>query len=199
MTLMLAAPAAVALGILATPLIATLFLYGEFSPHDLEMTRQALVAYSIGLIGLILVKVLAPGFYARQNIKTPVKIAVITLIATQAMNLMFIGHLQHAGLALSIGLGACLNAGILFYKLRTLGIFRAQAGWFVFLLKLGMALSVMGALLWWGMGPARTWVGYDFAQRMAHLTALVFGGASAYFATLWLLGFRLHQFKRNTV
>ena len=197
MTLMLAAPAAVGLGILAVPLIATLFLYGEFTPHDLAMTRLALVAYSIGLVGLILVKVLAPGFYARQNIKTPVKIALVTLLATQAMNLAFIGPLQHAGLALSIGLGACLNAGILFYKLRKLGIFQPQAGWTAFLLKLAAALAVMGLLLWLGIGDEKSWIEYAFAQRMLHLAALVAGGAGAYFATLWLLGFRLHQFKRR--
>jgi putative peptidoglycan lipid II flippase len=194
---MLAAPAAIGLGILAVPLIATLFLYGEFTPHDLEMTRWALVAYSIGLVGLILVKVLAPGFYARQNIKTPVKIALVTLLATQAMNLIFIGPLQHAGLALSIGLGACLNAGILFYKLRKLGIFQPQPGWLIYSLKLLAALTVMGLLLWIYAGDLDQWVKYDFLHRILHLAALVAGGALAYFTTLWLLGFRLHQFKRR--
>jgi putative peptidoglycan lipid II flippase len=198
MTIMLAAPAAVGLGMLAAPLIATLFLYGEFTPNDLEMTRLALVAYSIGLVGLIMVKVLAPGFYARQNIKTPVKIAIVTLIATQAMNLAFIGPLQHAGLALSIGLGACLNASILFYKLRSLGIFQPQPGWIVFLLKLVTALAVMGLLLWLGAGSTHQWIEYDFTQRIVHLAALVAGGACAYFAALWLLGFRLDQFKRRS-
>jgi putative peptidoglycan lipid II flippase len=197
MTLMLAAPAAVGLGMLAAPLIATLFLYGEFTPHDLEMTRLALVAYSIGLVGIILVKVLAPGFYARQNIKTPVKIALLTLLATQAMNLAFIGPLQHAGLALSIGLGACINAGILFYKLRSFGIFQPQPGWAVFLFKLMTALAVMGLLLWLGVGRSGQWIEYGFSQRILHLAALVVGGACVYFAALWLLGFRLHQFKRS--
>ena len=197
MTLMLAAPAAVGLGILAAPLIATLFLYGEFTAHDLAMTQSALVAYSIGLIGLIMVKVLAPGFYARQNIRTPVKIAIVTLLATQAMNLAFIGPFQHAGLALSIGLGACLNAGILFYTLRKQGIFQPQSGWPVFLLKLFTALTVMGLLLKLWVGPTLLWLEYDFSQRILHLSALVVGGACVYFASLWLLGFRLHQFKRR--
>lgn len=198
MTLMLAAPAAVGLGMLAGPMIATLFLYGQFTPHDLEMTRLALVAYSIGLVGLILVKVLAPGFYARQNIKTPVKIALVTLLATQAMNLLFIGPLQHTGLALSIGLGACLNAGILYYKLRKHDIFRPQTGWLGFLLKLSAALSVMGVALWFTMGEQSQWIAYDFAERILRLSALVIGGAGVYFATLWLLGFRLSQFKRRS-
>lgn len=197
MTLLLAAPAAVALGVLAVPLISTLFLYGEFTPHDVEMTRQALLAYSIGLLGLILVKVLAPGFYARQNIKTPVKIAVLTLLATQAMNLMFIWHLRHAGLALAIGLGACLNAAILFHKLRDQGIFQPQPGWMPFLLKLSAALAVMGVLLWWGMAGESRWLEYTFSQRVGHLAGLVGGGATAYFATLWLLGFRASHFRRR--
>ena len=88
-----------------------LFQYGKFSAFDAAMTQRALVAYSVGLMGLIVVKVLAPGFYSRQDIKTPVKIAIITLIMTQVMNLAFIGPLKHAGLSLSIGLAACLNAG----------------------------------------------------------------------------------------
>ena len=197
MTLLLAAPSAVALGVLAVPLIATLFKYGAFTAHDVEMTRLALVAYSVGLLGLILVKVLAPGFYARQNIKTPVKIAIVTLLATQGMNLIFIWKLKHAGLALSIGLGACLNAGILFHKLRQQGIFQPQPGWSGFLFKLGAALAVLGAFLWLGMDKESLWISYGFSQRILHLAVLVTGGVAAYFGTLWLLGFRLHQFKRR--
>src|SRR5512135_47773 len=98
-TLLLALPAAAALAVLALPLIATLFHYGAFRETDAWMTRQALVAYSLGLVGMILVKILAPGFYARQNVVTPVKIGVLTLVATQAMNLVFIGPFKHAGLA----------------------------------------------------------------------------------------------------
>lgn len=197
MTLVLAAPAAVGLGVLAIPLIATLFQYGEFGAQDLEMTRQALVAYSVGLVGIILVKVLAPGFYARQNIKTPVKIAIFTLLATQAMNLVFIWPLKHAGLALAIGLGACINAGILYYQLRRQGIFQPQPGWMAFLLKLAVALALMGAGLWYGAGDADLWLGYAFNWRLGHLAGLVLGGMAVYFATLWALGFRLADFRRR--
>jgi len=197
MTLMLAAPAALALGLLAVPLIATLFYYGEFSAHDVEMTRWALVAYSVGLLGLILVKVLAPGFYARQNIKTPVKIAILTLVATQAMNLMFIWHLKHAGLALSIGLGACLNAAILLYKLRGQAIYQPQPGWRGFLAKLALALAAMGAFLWFATAGEARWFAYHFVERILHLSGLVVGGALVYFATLGLLGFRPADFRRR--
>src|SRR3989454_4784732 len=143
LTFLFAAPAAVALALLSVPLVTTLFHYGQFGDHDVWMTRRALVAYSVGLLGLILVKVLAPGFYARQNIRTPVRIAIVTLIATQLMNAALIVPLKHAGLALAIGLGACLNAGLLFLQLRRHGIYRPQPGWGAFALKVGAALAAM--------------------------------------------------------
>ena len=197
LTLLLAAPAALALALLAVPLIATLFHHGAFTGEDVFHTRDALVAYSIGLVGLILVKVLAPGFYARQNIRTPVKIAVISLVATQAMNLAFIGWLQHAGLALSIGLAACLNAALLYRGLRRHDVYHPQAGWLAFSLKLLAALVVMGGALWFAGGTDAAWLTYPLAERLIRLTALVGLGGVTYFATLWALGFRLADFKRR--
>jgi len=197
LTLLLAVPAAVGLGILATPLISTLFFHGEFGAHDVAMTRWALLAYAVGLVGLILVKVLAPGFYARQNIRTPVKIALFTLLATQAMNLAFIGPFRHAGLALAIGLGACLNAGILYYHLRRMDIYRPQPGWLRFIFKLAGAVAVMGLTLHFSKGQDATWLTYDIAHRILHLALLVAGGAGVYFLALALLGFRLAQFRRK--
>jgi len=197
LTLLLALPAAVALALLAVPLISTLFHYGHFSAEDVWMTRRALVAYSIGLVGLILVKVLAPGFYARQNIRTPVKIAVITLVSTQLMNLVLIGPLKHAGLALAIGLGACLNAGLLYYKLRQHRIYQPQPEWAQFSYKLGLALLVMAAVLWGAMGTENWWLVAAWEQRAAGLLGIVCLGAATYFATLWLLGFRIRDFARR--
>ncbi len=197
LTLLLALPAAAALAVLALPLISTLFLYGHFKIHDLWMTRQALVAYSLGLLGLIMIKILAPGFYARQNIKTPVKIAVITLVATQLMNLVFVWKLQHAGLALAIGLGACLNAGLLLWKLRSQRIFQPQPGWYAFMIKIGTATAVMAALLWWGTGNDADWLHSYFVRRVLHLSGLVVLGATVYFAMLLLLGLRPRQFIRH--
>jgi putative peptidoglycan lipid II flippase len=197
LTVLLAAPAALALAILAVPLISTLFLHGEFTPNDLLQTRQALIAYSIGLLGLILVKVLAPGFYARQNIRTPVKIAVLTLIATQLMNLAFIVPLKHAGLALSIGLGACFNAGLLYSRLRRHEIYQPQPGWAGFFLRITLALAVMGGgLLWFGGGDT-FWLSASTWDRAGRLALLVILGAGAYFLTLWLSGMRLRQFIRR--
>ena len=194
LTLMLALPAAVALAVLAVPLIATLFHYGQFSQHDVFMTRNALVAYSVGLLGLILVKVLAPGFYARQNIRTPVRIAIIALVATQAMNFAFIGFLQHAGLALAIGLGACLNAGLLYYKLRQFDIYAPQPGWAKFALKILLAIVAMGACLKFAAGPDTVWLAANGLVKVWRLTGVVLLGGVAYFAALWALGFRLRDF-----
>jgi len=197
LTLMLALPAAAALALLAVPLITTLFHYGEFTVHDVLMTRNALIAYSVGLLGLILVKVLAPGFYARQNIKTPVKIAFIALVATQAMNLAFIWPLQHAGLALAIGLGACLNAGLLYYKLRQHNIYSPQPGWGAFALRIAAAIAVMGLCLWFAAGDSEAWLTMPPAIKALRLTGLVALGGAAYFSTLWLLGFRPRDFLRR--
>ena len=197
LTLLLAAPAALALAVLAVPLIATLFHHGAFTGDDVFQTRQALVAYSIGLVGLILVKVLAPGFYARQNVRTPVKIGLITLVATQAMNLAFIGWLQHAGLALSIGLAACLNAALLYRGLRRHDVYHPQPGWMAFSLKLLAALAIMGGALWLARGGDAAWLAYPLPERLIRLGLLVGLGVIAYFATLWVLGFRLSDFKRR--
>jgi putative peptidoglycan lipid II flippase len=196
-TLLLAAPAAVGLGVLAVPLISTLFFHGEFTVKDVDMTRAALLAYAIGLVGLILVKVLAPGFYARQNIKTPVKIAIFTLLATQAMNLAFIKPLQHAGLALAIGLGACLNAAILYHHLRRMGFYQPRPGWGGYLFRLALAVAALGVFLYFGAGPEARWLETSLTWRVSHLAGLVAAGIVLYFASLWLLGFRPRQFSRR--
>ncbi len=199
LTFLLAAPAAVALAVLSAPLITSLFFYGKFTPLDVHMTQQALIAYSLGLLGLILVKILAPGFYARQNIKTPVKIGVFTLLITQLMNVVFVFilDLRHAGLALAIGLGACINASLLYFHLRKAQYFHPQRGWWVFLLKLGLALLVMAMVLYWAMGDATAWLTYSLMQRLAYVTGLVLLGALSYFLTLLLLGFRPRDYIRR--
>ncbi len=195
---LLALPSAVALGILAKPLTVSLFQYGKFTATDALMTQKALVAYSVGLMGLIVVKVLAPGFYSRQDIKTPVKIAIVTLIMTQLMNLAFIGPLKHAGLALSIGLAACLNASLLYWQLRKQKIFTPQPGWQRFLLRLIIAVVVMAAALLGVLSVMPEWSQGAMAWRLLRLMAVVAVGGIAYFATLALLGFKVKEFARRT-
>jgi putative peptidoglycan lipid II flippase len=197
-TLLLALPAAVGLGLLAVPLVATLFWHGElFSRADVYMTRHALIAYAVGLGGIVLVKVLAPGFYARQNIRTPVKVAIVTLVFTQLLNIAFVPWLKHAGLALSIALGACFNAGWLWYLMRRNGAYRPEAGWGAFLFKLAVALYLMGGALWYAMGSEASWFELTAMRRALKLAWVIAAGALAYFAALAVMGFRPRHFSRH--
>jgi putative peptidoglycan lipid II flippase len=196
-TLLLALPAAAALATLALPLVATLFQYGAFSIADTRETRDAVIAYSVGLVGLILVKVLAPGFYARQDIRTPVRIAIATLVATQAFNAMFVWPLRHAGLALAISLGACINAGSLFWLLRRRGVYTPQAGWGPFTCKLVIAVALMAIVIWMAAGDASVWLQASAVHRIVRLSCIIVLGAVTYFAALWLCGFRLHHFNQR--
>jgi putative peptidoglycan lipid II flippase len=197
LTFLLAAPAALALAILAVPLIATLFHHGAFSVTDVFRTRDALVAYSLGLLAMILVKILAPGFYARQNVRTPVRIAILTLTVTQLLNLILIRWLAHAGLALAIGLAAMLNAALLYRGLRARDIYTPQPGWWLFYGRLALALLSMGAALWFFAGDDVDWLRWNLTQRLLRLSLVVTFGAGVYFATLWVAGFRLRDFKRS--
>jgi len=197
LTLLLATPAAVALALLAVPLVATLFHYGAFGAEDVFATRRAVIAYSVGLVGLVMVKVLAPGFYARQDIRTPVRIAVVTLALTQVMNFAFVWSMQHAGLALAIGLGACFNAAMLLRGLLHRDIYAPQAGWPLFLFKLAIAVYAMAAVLWLGSGTDASWLAMGAAARAFHLAWIVVLGAAAYFLVLWLLGFRIADFSKK--
>jgi putative peptidoglycan lipid II flippase len=158
LTFLLALPGALALALLAVPLIATLFMHGEFSARDVLMTRDALIAYSVGLVGLIVVKILAPGYYARQDIRTPVRIAIVVLVVTQGLNVLLVPWLAHAALTLSIGLGALINAGWLLRGLVRLGVYRPMAGWGAFALRVALACLALGAALAWA-ARAIDWIG----------------------------------------
>jgi putative peptidoglycan lipid II flippase len=197
LTLLLALPAALALAVLAMPLIVTLFQYGRFGAEDAWMTRQALVAYSVGLLGMIMVKILAPGFYARQNVVTPVRIGILTLGATQLMNLALIVPLKHAGLALAIGLGACLNAYLLLHHLRRQRIYAPRPGWPAFALKVGFACAAMAAALHFAAAPAAWWLESGWQARLPALAGLVLLGTAVYGACLAGLGLRPRDFSRR--
>ncbi len=197
LTCLLALPCAVGLATLSEPLTATLFHYGKFDTLSVAMTSRALVAYGVGLIGLILVKILAPGFYAKQDIRTPVKIAIGVLIVTQLMNMVFVPWFAHAGLALSIGLGACMNAALLYWGLRRRNIYTPLSGWMGFLLKLLVALALLAATALW-LSSYFDWIALH-ANPLLRVGALSFILASCvcvYFGTLVALGFRLADFKR---
>jgi putative peptidoglycan lipid II flippase len=195
---MLALPCAVALVVFPEPLVAALFQRGAFSANDVDQTVRALMGYGVGLIGLIGVKVLAPAFYARQDVRTPVRIAVKVMFATQAANLVLVPWLGHAGLALSIGLGALLNAGMLGVGLFRLGVYRPQVGWVGFGCRVLMACILLGSVLAWG-GARFDWVAMreHEALRLGWLAALLGGVALLYFGALALMGINLRQFARS--
>ncbi len=197
LTFLLAMPASILLMTLAVPFTATLFNYGKFNAVDVNMTAYAVIAYGVGLIGLIVVRILAPGFYAKQDIRTPVKIAVFVLILTQLMNLLFVPVFAHAGLALSIGIGACGNAAILFYMLRKKGIYQPEKGWKIFFLKLAVALVLLAAVSIWSASYF-DWIGMQThpLYRMGALAIVMIVCGVIYFGTLLLLGFRIRHFRR---
>ena len=196
---LLALPAALALALLAVPLVTTLYHYGRFSVNDVWQTRAALLGYSVGLVGLIAVKILAPGFYARQNMRTPVRIAFVTVLCAQTLAVLLMFPLGHAGLTLATSLGACLNATLLYWNLRRAGIYSLAPGWGRFIARLAVALAVLGAVLWWAGGDDAFWLSATLWQRAGRLSLVVLGGAAAYFTALWLVGFRPGDFNRHEV
>jgi len=198
LTFLLALPSSVGMATLAVPMIATLFHYGVFDAADVAASSMPLMAYSAGLLGFILVKTLAPAFYARQEVRTPVKIAVVVMVATQLLNLVFVPLFGTAGLALSIGVGACVNAAFLYTGLRRRQIYLPQPGWLAFFVKLVVAVSVMGVVSWFGQAQF-DWIALRATPllRAAALVGIIGAAAVAYFAVLALLGFRPRDFKRR--
>ncbi|MCK6423827.1 MAG: murein biosynthesis integral membrane protein MurJ [Burkholderiaceae bacterium] len=198
LVLLLSAPCAVALLVFPEPLIAVLYHYGRIGAHDVAQTVLALRGYGAGLLGLVAVKVLAPGFYARQDIRTPVKISVVVLVLTQLLNLAFVPALGHAGLALSIGLAACVNALWLLVGLRRRGSYRPAPGWLGFGVRIALACAVMGAGMAWA-AQGIDWIGLRAAPllRVGWLSAVLAASALAYFAVLLALGLPLRQFLRK--
>ena len=190
-------PAAVALLVLAAPILATLFFGGRFDAHDVAMSSYSLQAYSIGLLGFSLVKVLAPGYYSRQEMRTPVRIAVIALLVNIALNLLFVYTMiesgfsaPHAGLALATALAAALNAILLYRGLRKAGVYRPGDGWSWLVVRVGVASAAMALVLWQLAGPASTWLELGLSARIGRLALCIVAGATTYFAVLAILGLR---------
>lgn len=198
LVVLLALPCAVALLVFTTPLVATLYQRGAFRAEDVAQTVLALRGYGVGLMGLVGIKILAPGFYARQDIRTPVKIAVVVLVLTQLMNLLFVPQLGHAGLALSIGLGALVNAGWLFFGLRRAGSYVPSPGWGGFAWRVLLATALLGALLAYAASRL-DWIalGHQGGGRIGWLAACLGASAVVYFGTLLATGLNLKQFARR--
>ena len=197
LVVLLGIPAALGLALLSDGLVATLFHYGAFNAADVAQTQLAVMAYAVGILALLAIKILAPAFYARQDIKTPVRIAIFVLVITQLLNLIFVPKFAHAGLALSIGLGASVNALCLLYLLHKRHIYRPQAGWLRFILRLIPALAVMTSLLLVTHFYI-DWVALAYAPWLRALYLLLVVGicAASYGFMLILFGFRLRDFTK---
>lgn len=191
--IIIATPATFALYLLSTPLLTTIFQYTNFTVEAVKMSALSLQAYAFGVSGFIFVKVLAPGFFARQDTKTPMKIAVIAVLANVVLSLSLIGPLKHMGLALAISLAAWINASLLFLVLWWRGVFRPQPGWVWFLVRVALAVSLMVFALSKLNSAPDIWFARSVLARIGNLMLLVGLGAASYFAALFVLGIRPQQ------
>lgn len=195
MVMLIGVPAAVALIVLAEPLLTTLFHYGEMTDRDVEMASMSLRAYGLGLLAFMLIKVLAPGYFSRQDTKTPVKIAVIAMVANMVFNLALIFPLAHAGLALATALSAFLNAGLLLRGLLKQGVFHFSPGWAKWLLQLVSANIAMGALLLYFSPEVNEWLNAVLWTRVQWMASLVVASVAVYGLVLVALGLRPRHLK----
>jgi putative peptidoglycan lipid II flippase len=195
-------PASIGLALLAKPLMATLFLRGEFTPRDVEMAAASLRAYAPGLVAFILVKVLAPGYFARQDTRTPVRVGVQSLVLGMVLAVAFVLVLlrtdwapAHAGIAAATACSALANAGLLLMGLRKQGVYRARAGWAALAWRVAVPSLVMALALRFGRGFAGDWLDMGTIQRVASLAVLVGGGAAVYFLACFLVGLRVSDLR----
>ncbi|MEN8206701.1 MAG: murein biosynthesis integral membrane protein MurJ [Pseudomonadota bacterium] len=198
MVLLIGIPSAVGLFLLARPMLATLFNYGDFGAADVDMAGLSLMAYAVGLPAFMLIKVLAPAFYSRKDTRTPVRIAIVALVTNMVLNLLFVVPMvmldipgPHAGLALATSLAAWVNAGLLFHRLKKKQVYRPESGWQRFFLQTACAALVLGVVLMLGMPSLQAWLGWSVWSRVAGLLLWVMAGAGSYFIALRLCGLRV--------
>ena len=198
MVVVLALPCAVGLVLFATPLVATLFHYGALQGHDVVQIATALRGYGAGLLGLVAIKVLAPGYYARQDMRTPVKVAIVVLVFTQLLNVALVPWLAHTGLALSIGLGALLNAGWLLVGLVRTGVFQPRPGWWRLGAQVLVALAVLAAFLYWA-AQVQDWLALQASPwlRVLWLGLCLLASGVIYLGTLWAVRLDLRALLRR--
>jgi len=198
LVVLLAVPCALALLTFSTPLVSVLYHYGAFSARDVQMTSLALMGWGVGLLGVVAIKVLAPGYYASQDIRTPVRIAVVVLVFTQLLNIVLVPLLQHAALALSIGIGAMVNAVWLLVGLLRRGSYKPLPGWGVFALQVLAASALLTVFLMWA-ASAFDWTRLQsqVGLRIGLLALLVLGAAAIYLGAVWAAGLRFRQFLKR--
>jgi len=191
--IVIAVPATFALYLLATPLLTSIFQYNAFSTQDVVQSAVALEAFAIGVCGFIFVKVLAPGFFARQDTKTPMKVGVIAMVVNVVLSIVLVKYMAHAGLALAISIAAWVNTLLLLLVLLQRKIYQPQSGWFWFLFRIAIAVVVMCACLIVLNKPDEIWFEKTLTERVVALSILVGAGAGSYLLSLVLLGIRPQQ------
>jgi putative peptidoglycan lipid II flippase len=195
MVFMIATPAALALVVLATPLMATIFYHGEVTAYDVGKMTLSLQAYATGLLAFMMIKVLAPGYYARQDTKTPVKIGIQAMVVNMVLNLALVVPFQHAGLALATSLSAYYNMAMLYYGLRKQGVYQPQAGWMRFGMIMLLANTALAGVALWLMGDAQAWLDWETMQRIGWMSLIVVAGIAVYFAVMVLAGLRMRHLR----
>jgi putative peptidoglycan lipid II flippase len=197
MMVLFGVPAAAGLLLLAGPMLTTLFYSQAFNAEDVFKSSLSLIAYAPGLMAIILIKVLAPGFYAQQDTRTPVKIGIIAMVTNMVFNIILVFPLAHAGLALATTLSSALNAYLLYRGLRRSGIYRPQKGWSRILFRVLFAATGMSLLLFLGAGDLHRWLDMGNWQRILFLLGWVFAGGTTYLCLLYLSGMRVRDFRTH--
>lgn len=193
--LLIAMPSAIGMFMLAGPIISTVIGYGKFNAFDIEMASRSVMAFSLGLPGMMLIKLLASGFYSKQDIKTPVRIAIICLITNMVVNAILIFPLKHAGLALGTTITSSLNSYILYRTLRGRGIFTPGSGWKKYAFRVGAASLAMAITLELLSGKMQIWLDWNWHQRAEHLFIILVAAAAVYVGTLLATGMRWRHIK----
>jgi len=190
LVLLIGLPASVGLLILAEPMLSTLFQYDQFSANDVHWAGKSLMAYSIGLLGFILVKVLVPGFSSRKDMKTPVRFGIYAMVANMGLNILFVFPLAHAGLALATSIGAFINASLLLSKLLKDKIYKPGKNWANFIIKIIFANEILALLLYFSVDKT-LWFDWGAFDRVLNLAIWIGLGCVAYAFSLLLIGIRV--------
>ncbi|MFT6124974.1 MAG: putative peptidoglycan lipid II flippase [Shewanella sp.] len=195
--LLLGTPAMLGLIILAKPMLMVLFMRGAFSLNDVEMASYSLVAYGCGLLSFMMIKVLAPGYYSRQDTKTPVKYGIIAMVSNMVFNLIFAIPFGYVGLAIATSMSALLNAGLLYRGLHKAGVYQMSRQTLFFSFKVIISTALMAIGIVYFMPQQSTWLEWHTFERMFMLIELIVGGAVIYLLSLLALGVRPWKIKRQ--
>ncbi|MDF4901581.1 murein biosynthesis integral membrane protein MurJ [Vibrio parahaemolyticus] len=198
MVTLLGIPAMLGLMALAKPMLMVLFMRGEFSPQDVHQASLSLLAYASGLLNFMLIKVLAPGYYSRQDTKTPVKYGIIAMVTNMVFNAIFAYFYGYVGLAIATGLSAFVNMALLYRGLHIAGVYQITKRTVFFIIRLVIAGAAMVAAILWQLEDMSVWLEWSFAHRSGMLGMLIGLGAAVYLAVLFLTGVRLKDLKAGT-